>query len=699
MRRPSAAFRRSLVQFTLLNGGVLALWQLSRLVPPLAVLAGLPIAFFPGWLVAKTLERLAQQRERPVVLGLWTVVFGSTVVPAAVSVVVRHVPLPVFGQILPAWLLVWAICACAFIAVVAATAPPGEGPPAAARPDRRRTVAAVLAAVGIVAVNLVLYRFIPEADGYGYLIKLRAVAADPSVAALDPRGVFLVATGLWSQLTRLDPYWLFKAVLPLVGSVVTVVALSLETARVGLRPGLRFLALLLPFCLPVFVQELLVVRPQSLVVLALLPALALLPRLSERRGAVRMLYWTGGLAVAGAAGLGIHTLAAILVALAVIASLVVMGPWIRRHPADTVVLLLVAIVAGLQLPALARLAADTGSIAGQLGRTVAHGHFELWFLDRYRNVDGSEVGWPGWTALFYYGYNLGVALPLILGYLAWYRHPGGMAWQGNWPGWLLLLGFFLIAEVFPRFGYAFLPDRAWLFLGIGASFLLPSWLGALEPALSPAARRGLYTAVGLSLIAATAVTWAKQGWVSAAEYQAVPFVQQHTPANAQFLAQGSSRIAVRYFAGRIFLPGLSAVVTDGRPDAVERVLDDLAAADRATDAAAAARRSELQAAVAAALERYVAGSSGADRAAAAEDAERAVEQTRADERSLAAETAVRYDPAAPVYLLYDAGKFGSLYGQRAWWRLSNAYGADTAAFDARYPVVYREGQLTIWRVR
>ena len=53
----------------------------------------------------------------------------------------------------------------------------------------------------------------------------------------------------------------------------------------------------------------------------------------------------------------------------------------------------------------------------------------------------------------------------------------------------------------------------------------------------------------------------------------------------------------------------------------------------------------------------------------------------------------------PRYILYSFDKFDTLYSQREWWMLANAYGANIEKFNQAYPLVYHDDGVYIWKVR
>ena len=660
-----------------------------------------PVALLlPGVLIALTLEQLSRRRESTARVLLWGVIFSLTLLPAATYLLAYAVPQR-FSLLQPlgAFLVTWAACGLLFcVAATIRRIVPGFVVTRLSRRHVRRLGFAVLLLLVILGVNFVLYRFIPEADGYGYLLTLRRAASDATVLVEEPRILFLSLLNLGATLLQIDPYWILKIGLPVLSGCMSVGTLYLATEALIRRPALRLIAIMSPFCFPVFLQELLIARPQSVVVLVLIPTLYLLGRIASGPPDLQQLYWLSALLVVGFVGLKIHTLFAVVILLAAIAIVLLLGPLIRKQPLDASIVLAVFIVFALPWLRAGRIFSDTWHIIHLFAEAVGNNHFRWWFLSSYRNVDGSEVGWPGWSGWLYYGYNLGLLLPAVLIGIVWLRRPFVRQLM-LWPVWTLLIGFLIIAEVLPRFQFAFLPDRAWLFVAIACSFLLPYWLVTLDDARSQFMRVALGFVAIASICASSAVTYAKQGWITPSEYAAVDFLHNSTPSNAVFFGQGGTRVLVRYFADRTFLATPPALFLSNDTEIVDRYLSEEQQRQEELLHRREDERVHLGQQMSELGQQYQVADSSDLRTSLAVQQIQLSEDVVVYERMASQRNDTSIPANAPVYAIYSTDKFGSLYGQRAWWRASNLYGANLDKFSERYPLVYNEAGVMVWRVR
>lgn len=694
--------RPSLVILGNVAGIVLVLACSTGLVPLPIGFVGVPALFMPGFLATLCLERLSGQRAPSEHHVLWATVFSVTLTPILVYLADRTAfhGTGVPSTILP-FVLVWVLVLVAVGVLVAVRRLPQEESPTPyrERPGFQEGVVGVLSFLGILAVSALLYRFIPEADGYGYLIKLRDGLLDPAVFRTEPRLIFLTFVQSAALLGGIDPYWVLKLGIPFLSLVLGLTCYLVAFEHTNDR-RIRLMAALAPLSMPVVLQEILVGRPQSLVVLALVPVLYLVARISKP-GAVRQLYWLLAVCGIGLLGTRIHTLSFLLAMIACWGICRVCWPIVRRMPFDSAMIGAALLILALPWLQSFRILGDLWHILGLAWQSLERGEFRWWFLSHYRNVDGTEVGWSGWSWLQYYGYMLGVLLPGIAAY-AWSRRylPDKIQSQVRieWAAIGLVICMLVIAEILPRFGLAYLPDRAWLFIALGVTLLLPYGL-----AMAARHRFALTFFVVLqicSIGAGTFVTYAKQGWMTHAEYGAVQFLLKETEASSVILGQGGARPAVRYFADRTLMPPPADVFLSDDDAAVERFLADQ---QIAYEAARVRLRTDQQF-VREGFERlaeHVAGLETAEQQQSYVGEAMAMAQLfgegqytddRLEGKFLLADE-------QPVYLMYDRTKFNSLYGQRAWWKASNFYGADTDKFTRRYPLVYDQGDVKIWQVR
>lgn len=682
-------------------GFLATIWLHSHGIPYLATIFGTIALFLPAFNLALTIEQLSERKERLSTILLWTTIFTLTLTPAATYVIGSMLLdySPVLTPLLP-FAMWWGLSVLGFSVVGAIKrVMPGFFDLRLGKKDVKEV--AILAAIflAVMLINFLLYRFLPEADGYFNLINLEKAQANPALLSLEPRILFLALTNLFSKLLQVSPYWIFKVIFPLLH--IVVVATVYLVARTLIRqPWLRVVAALSPLFFPIVLQEALISRPQSIVVLTLVPALYLLGKVVAQ-GGMRQVYWIAALIAVGIVGLKIHTLLFLLAVLGLIATALVAWPEAKKRPLDALLITVVAAFALYPWIALARITSDIWHLVKLFGHALSQGHFTFWFIDHYRNADGGELGWPGLSALLYYGYNIGLFLPIIVLVAGVWKRK---LWQGLWQKsyWAILgvLVFFLvIAEVMPRFQLAYMPDRAWLFIALSVSLLIPRMIAAISGSKKSWLLPLVAVSAVLSLLAGTAITYAKQGWITPQEYEAVEFIRNQTPKDAVFLGGGGIRILVIYYGQRTFIRPSASVFLSDDEQAVEKYLAEAAESYQTPSDQLAQRRADIAARLALLDEAYRNDQSYAQNSAIDAELRSLADQIERVSLNLDVVDGQSLGPEDPVYLIYSRNKFDSLYGTRSWWRVSNFYGADVDKFSATYPVVYDEKGVTIWEAR
>jgi hypothetical protein len=553
--------------------------------------------------------------------------------------------------------------------------------------------------LAIMLINFMLYPLLPEGDGYFVLVKWASIQANPKLFTSDTRGLFLVFLNLSSTLLKIDPYWIFKVFLPL--SHIAIV-LSCYIFGRSFIPDSRYRILLSlsPLFFPVVLQEILISRPQSILLISFLPSLAIVSDTLGGRQNIRQVYWLLALFTIGLIGMKIHTLFAFIAFVSVLSIVIFLKKEIFKRPLDSFIIALSIFVLLFPQISKTRILSDSWDLIKLFAISLRNGHFDIWFIDHYRNVDGVELGWPGMLSLFYYGYNLGLVLPLLL-LLSVARKKTTQFKQlfaeKYWAVIFLFAFFFFIAEIAPRFQLAYLPDRAWLFLALILSLLIPLMVMGLKKSFGPRFVNFLAVICFLSIAAGSGLTYAKQGWVTLEEVKAADFIRTQTPKGAVFLGPGSTGVMVRYYGKRFFEHPADPVFLSGDKDALMAYLKDQEKLYQSGIDEVQKRRLGLH---------YKLN----------EIARESVKPSLTDAQLMEfLETLGIYygqkssffvDQGAlvdlypsinrPVYLVYNKNKFSSLYGTRAWWRTSNFYGANIERLNENYPVVYNKNGVIIW---
>lgn len=677
---------------THLPGGIYLLW-----------IVGLVAYLLPGLILALIVEQLSGRRSSSSELLLWSTIISLTLIPGVVYYVnkIVFVGNGVFDT-LPTFFLVWLmLLTLLIILTLAKRVESGLLRIQVNRKEFREIALTVIGFIVILVINFCLYRFIPEADSYWYLLQLRHAQIDPTIIAHDSRAFFLTFVQLISLLTKLSPYLILKFGLPLM--FLNVIATCYLSVRSRVNQSFwRIVVGLSPLYFPIILQELLISRPQSLVVLALVPALYLMSEQHKESLLLSRLYWSILLIISGVVGLKIHTLMALLILIGALTTLRISWPVVKARPIDSLVAISFLMILLWPWHSYFLSFGDLGRLTQTAFQTLRHGHLQWWFLSTYRNIDGTEIGWPGLSWIFYYGYNLGLFMPLIIGIFIMIRS----GWKyvrekllvNEWPIFVVAALMLLIAEILPRFGLGLLPDRAWLFLALCGALCVPHLI-----ILIIHQRRGLQvillaTAIG-SILIGSYLTHVKQGWVSTAEYQAMLFVKSETISSAVFIGQGGSRPAVEYFGERKFFQSPSQVFMDSNSNVVEQYLSKEGqeydvALTRIHD-----RQQELRQAYVSLGSQITDTSESSSKSMLIQQSNQLTLDLKASDFDIMKLSQNFILTQTPVYIMYDSTKFQSIYGQRAWWRVSNFYGADTDKFTRSYPLIYNERGVMIWKVR
>lgn len=526
------------------------------------------------------------------------------------------------------------------IIVVAVTLMTGLLRPVTLRLPSRTQLEPLLLALacygGILGLIFWIYPFIPEADPYNFLNLARKTVETGEYPAFSYRPLFTYLTSTIHWLTHLSLPTIFKYVLPLM---LTSTALPIYLAMRQKTTNHRWLivATLLPLTAPVVALEMVVTRPQTIVLLALPGLLYLLGRALMIRS---YLLWATLTATALTASL-FHPFGLYLVIPAFLSGLVLVYPDLKRSPRRTLTMAGFALtVTSLALVALypyVRTPVDgfLADLLDHLRLDWSQLQFRLWFLSDYTNIDDQPVGWPGLSSILYYGYNLGLVLPAVIAYGLWSRSWSKLKYYSAVPAVLTIVILLVVAEVLPRLGLYFLPDRVWPFFVLALTVSVPFFITTKK-----SWRSAQLTVLGVIFFVSIAsnfyVAFAKQGWVTKDEFKAVLYLRNQTPVQSLVVSQKTNWPLVTIYANRQFND--SDIFTPARlPQERLQLLKSMRPAS-----------SDL-----------------------------------------------------PLFVLYSTDKFNSLYAQRQWWRQFNYADADLGFFDdtQSFELVFSNKHVKIWRVK
>lgn len=172
-------------------------------------------------------------------------------------------------------------------------------------------------------------------------------------------------------------------------------------------------------------------------------------------------------------------------------------------------------------------------------------HWRWWFLDSYKTVDGWDVSWAGTQVILYYLYNGIIFMGASV--LFWLASKRQNALRNFLPIVIFISVYFATAEILPRFGIAYYPNRAWVHLMLGA------WAGLTLISINWEWRRPAYIypciaiCLGATLIGIggwVKVTEGKGGFYSPEENRIQKFMATSLPENAFILSTQTSNEAI-----------------------------------------------------------------------------------------------------------------------------------------------------------
>ena len=544
-------------------------------------------------------------------------------------------------------------------------------------------------------ILLLTYSYIPEADSYTYLGKMADLLNFHKFILAESRPLFLSLTWSLSFLTQIPAYFLYKIIFPLVTGL-SLVFLFYLSAKENLKTNFgKFIGAVSIIFIPVIIQEILISRPQQIFMLVFPIILFLLVHILLKRKNKQEFQWLLLLLLLATFGFLIHEFFLFPMVILMIGMIVFWWTEIKKYPWETFLIFSFLLFFSYLFLQNLGIWNRIDSLFSPFLNILLHPKFTLWFLDNYSNVSGTQMGWSGIGQLFYYGYNLGLIFPILAIIIIFKKIKVNWQWSKNWPYFIGFLLFFAIAEIFPRLGLFYLPDRAWLFVSLFLIFFIPLGLVPLEQYLNQ--KKWQYIFIFLliiSLMLSWLVTYLKQGWVTHQEIQAVEFIKKDLPDNAVFITQGSNNVLINYFGNRLAVTASKTFfygnLNQSDLNLINNLSDYISHESQTKKVIENARVSFNQQ-----IDNLLNGTYGVD------DLQNDINVIENGKISLLYIDTKGLDKKRPVYILYSRDKFSGLYGNRAWWRKNNFYGANLKKFDtsANFQKIYDQSGVIIWKFK
>lgn len=541
-----------------------------------------------------------------------------------------------------------------------------------------------------ISVNFFLYKFNPAADPYSYLINLNKYLVGGTIGLTEERPIFIIFLQSLSALTRIDPYWILKVILPLFSFPLLLLFYHLAKKTLS-NKFLLALSASSFLLFPIILAEILIGRPQLFFLITFPIALYLVSEIIQEKLNYKI-YGILIILLLQAAALKIHPFFFFGVFLTLIGLIYYLRTFIKKHLFESALALIFVAVSLYPWLQTLGLIGQFANFAGIFKTYLLHPHFHFWFLSGATEIDGVQLSWPGYLALFYYGYNLGLLLPISILFLIFRKKKLVLNLKENWLYFVGLLLFFSIAEVFPRIGLIYLPDRAWLFVSLLACFFLPGLIkAAFEKISLKIVKIGTVLIIAVSLLITWGITYANGGWVNENEYLAAKWIGSNLPSDSIIISQPGNNIMLEYFAGRQMTSPPAAFFLTDNPEAATDYIDNLP--DEINN------KEKIDQKIAD-YQRQVASDSQAvslNNQLISQIVKKLQIIKVLKESSLSTQTAQEIGQK-PIYILYSNDKFSRYYASHQWWRDYNFYGANLDKFNSdHFEKVFDQGDVLIWK--
>lgn len=549
-----------------------------------------------------------------------------------------------------------------------------------------------------------LYKYIPGSDPYGFLIATKSIIKTGSYALVNTdknifsyRPFFTNLTSAISLLGNIDPYITFKFLLVFLPALI-IIPFYGTARKITDNQLLIFLACVAPLAIPSIIIESWAVRPQSIVFLW--PFFIFLYGSAISRKS----YWLFTVTFLSSVLMSkYHELSMLQLVIGLATLVYMLKEEIRQYWKVSIVIALLSTLT------LVRYIGDLGyldvvskTVSSFLSRGIK---FQPNFLSGYTNVDGTYISMSPFEIFKYYLVNIGPFFMFLIAIALFWRKKSRNKnrYPFLFPATVSSVIFFVIAEVFPRFGFGFLPERAWPFLMLSLLFFVPL-LAKNFLETTPSIRRfivltGLLSFVS-SLLIVLIVIRSHQGRVSEDEYKVAIWIKNNLPENSVIVTQPSNEPMIKYFA--------EEQMADGTPDIFLNTSTPQSLSEKIKKSASLAYPVNLakksKDIMLTSMKQCADGinvSIQKDNFIGLEKICKIIPQDiiQADKKISEIE---RINPISDgdVFVLYSLDKFKYRYASSADWLDNNFYNADLSRFDntSFFTKIYDDGIVRIWKL-
>ncbi len=677
--RVAAFFKRLASDVSL--AAILAYVIILKLSIPILWAPGIILVFYlPGWQITRLWPRLVKPWGKFGRLALrifLSVSFFSTLL-LAIPLVSRS-PLSLAPHYLHSLLIGSNIILGAAILVWRPAYSIAEWWRSWSRAFNRRTLgeaSPLLLFLLILTVIVLLNPYAQNADGYLDFLR-ESIMQGKNI--LRERQLFVALIAFLHHELGINYVWLYRVFFVVLFWISTFFLFDYARQRLK-HPMYQLTAYLSLVGAAVILTEVNIIRPQVVVISFTLPILLFIMRSIEERDWV----WSVIALWFSAVAFGAHDLGLILALLAgvgIIYNLFLLTIIEKKITWKHYVLFVLVVLPYLKILPLGPYFSYTFNLIRFAVRLFDGVHWEWWFIDNYQTVDGTNLGWPGLQAAYYYLYN-GILLfgTVVVGALWSWRHQRRIQ-PVIWIPFLYATIFFIFAEILPRMGFFFFPNRAWVHLMMALPLLVVVFLVTYEqwrPTPTRFIKLLLSGVIVSGMMGAIYVGINNVSVVFPQELAGMHYLRVETPPNSVILSSQYNETLVETYGQRSYL------------QIEPRQKFDIAAFNASVETilteASNTKIKILVPEVKQNIRTYYDG-------VLTSDITRVIQlQERKEIRPI-------YHAGTPVYFVYSRRKISGLNGQRSYL----AYGSDSLNRETYlglgFPVVFQDDSILILKLR
>lgn len=399
----------------------------------------------------------------------------------------------------------------------------------------------------VLLITVLVNPFAQNADGYLNNLK---ILIEEGVNYLPSRQIFVNIIALLYYATGINYVLLYRFLFVVLFYISTF--FLFDFAKKSIKSSLiSNLAYFLFLGAPVILTEVNIIRPQAAMLCLTLPVLIL----SIHSIAKQSLFYSMGAFLISLVALSFHELSIVLVVTAFLTIVYNLFAKIFLTKNISLKQILVFIVIVLPyfiiFPVMQYFNNALGIIKYAFS-FFSKTHWQWWFIGNYTTIDGFNLGWPGLQAIYYYAYN-GIPVLLLTVFAGVLFFTKKIQFRLFYLIPIIYTFIFIFfAEIMPRMGLFFLPNRAWPHLMLGLSIIGILLLGNLEKQIMDNKLITVYliSTIFVGILGTVYVSFNNIHSVYSEEKKAINFIKNNTSKESLFISTQENGTLVSFYTNR-----------------------------------------------------------------------------------------------------------------------------------------------------